>query len=496
MKRRTSTSPCMLQAFSWWRQQRCLLAAAFRSLPVWFGVWVGTGLFYAAGLILHGRVPRLRPAAVAFTGTGLAIVPFAGIASYTLGFPDAPGVWLATSLVGTAAYAFAAVRLKSRLVVYLSVAFLLSAAWSSVAIVGAALAWYFAALIVFSAVLSLAGYLLRHASGKDTGTASLYAKPLQDLGPWFAPAGLAGSLGFGHYAQRRRPPPGAAGGCGALCHHDRMALQGRLVALELPGPAAIATLAAPFALGGWSSLRWPGRPERSRWCWPPRSLPWPTPAHLGAYLGALSGPAGTLDEHARRGRGSLLWSIGCSCRSAQDRRGWILRRGDWPGPGGGHGGGAGSPAPGRVASASGSLGSGRVLPVLEAGEWTALLAISLCYARLVPRAASGVAEAGMLVGARLLVTALAASCLAAFVPAQPGKAMSSSRDASCLRQCSSLQTPCLPGGVPQIHSRVTRPLPGGCGHLLVAAFSVAYFGGPLLGRGPPDPWRHSGRHSL
>ncbi|PYG99591.1 hypothetical protein CVV67_14760 [Arthrobacter stackebrandtii] len=156
------------------------------------GVWLATGLFYATGLVLHSRVARLRQAAVAFTGTALAIIPFAGLATYNLGFPDAPAVWFATSLIGTAAYIVAALRLHSRLVVYLSLAFVLSTAWSSVAVLGAALAWYFAALIVVSALLSLAGHLLRRQEGGD----SLYAKPLSDLGPWFAPVGLAGSLVF------------------------------------------------------------------------------------------------------------------------------------------------------------------------------------------------------------------------------------------------------------------------------------------------------------
>lgn len=158
------------------------------------GVWLGTGLFYGAGMFLHGRVARLKPAAVAFTGTALAIIPFAGLATFNLGVQHAPTVWLMTSLVGTVAYIFAAIRMKSRLVVYLSMAFLLSTAWSSVAVLGAALAWYFTALIVVSALTSLAGYLLRRAASDADTAAKLYAKPLSDLGPWFAPIGLVGSL--------------------------------------------------------------------------------------------------------------------------------------------------------------------------------------------------------------------------------------------------------------------------------------------------------------
>ncbi len=170
-----------------------LFVGSSQPVPVRLGgVWLATALFYGTGLVLHGRVARLKPAAVAFTGTALAIIPCAGLATYNLGFPDAPAVWFATSLIGTAAYVFAALKLHSRLVVYLSLAFVLSTAWSSVAVLGAALAWYFAALIVVSALLSLAGHLMRNREGG----AGIYAKPLADLGPCFAPAGLAGSLIF------------------------------------------------------------------------------------------------------------------------------------------------------------------------------------------------------------------------------------------------------------------------------------------------------------
>ncbi|MGA7203292.1 MAG: hypothetical protein WBX27_01535, partial [Specibacter sp.] len=387
------------------------------------GVWLGTSLFYAAGLILHGRVARLRPAAVAFTGTGLAIVPFAGIASYTLGFPDAPGIWFATSLIGTAAYAVAAVRLQSRLVVYLSVAFLLSAAWSSVAIVGAALAWYFAALIVFSAVLSLMGNLLaRRGRGKGSA-ASLYAKPLKDLGPWFAPTGLAGSLVVGTMLD--------AG------DHLLVLLAGVVhfaIMLPVAGPAArrwnflglraSLTLAALFA--GWlvqPSLAWAAGVFTVVLAAQIVAV-----AHsrepLAAYLG--SGSWIRWDVHSgvpAVAAGGLSWSIGLELQATQDGANgfavWglafalvaamavvptFLPRGEW------------LPLPAVLAVVLFS-------PALDAGQWTVLLAISLAYAVVrFAGTAAGALKQGWLVAARLLVTALAASSLAAFVPPQPGKA--------------------------------------------------------------------------
>lgn len=456
------------------------------SLPVaarLVGVWFGTGLFYAAGLILHGRVPRLRPAAVAFTGTGLAIVPFAGIASYTLGFPDAPGVWLATSLVGTAAYAFAAVRLNSRLVVYLSVAFLLSAAWSSVAIVGAALAWYFAALIVFSAVLSIMGILLAR-SGRDTGkAASLYAKPLQDLGPWFAPTGLAGSLVVGTMLN--------AG------DHLLVLLAGVVhfaIMLAAAGPAlrrwnflglrASLSLAAPFA--GWlvqPSLAWAAGTFTVVLAAQVIAVAY-SRARLAAYLRS----GGWIRWDVVSGvpavaAGGLLWSIGLQLQAAQDRAdgfaAWglavglvaamavvpaVMPRGEW------------LPLPAVLAVAVFS-------PVLDAGGWTALLAISLAYA--VARfawASAGAPKQAWLVGARLLVTALAASCLAAFVPAQPGKAEWVIAAIAVLAAVQLLADTLLAGrGAANPFTGYSAASWMVVGTSLVAALSVATFGGPLVG---------------
>ena len=84
------------------------------------GVCLITVFFYGAGLALHAHVPRLRPAAVAFAGTGLALVPVAGLAMYYFAVQNGPLAWLLTSVVGTVAYIAAAIRLESRVLVYLS----------------------------------------------------------------------------------------------------------------------------------------------------------------------------------------------------------------------------------------------------------------------------------------------------------------------------------------------------------------------------------------
>ena len=164
------------------------------------GVCAITGLFYGAGLVLHARAPRLRPAAVAFAGTGLALVPVAGLALYNFALPDGPAAWLVTSVVGTLAYMAAAVRMDSRILVFLSLTFLVSTTCSGITVLGGALVWYFAAMIGLAAVLTLLALL------RPRWLPPVYLKPLMDLHPFVVPAvALAVTLvplllGRGEYA--------------------------------------------------------------------------------------------------------------------------------------------------------------------------------------------------------------------------------------------------------------------------------------------------------
>ncbi|MGO4186130.1 hypothetical protein [Pseudarthrobacter sp. TAF60_1] len=146
------------------------------------GVVSVTALFYASGFVLHARVPRLRPAAVAFTGTGLALVPVTGLALYNFALPNGPTAWLLTSLVGTLAYVAAAVRLESRVLVYLSLTFLTSSAFSGVSVLGGALVWYFASLIGVAAVLTAL------ALARPGWLPPVYIRPLMVLHPYLVPA--------------------------------------------------------------------------------------------------------------------------------------------------------------------------------------------------------------------------------------------------------------------------------------------------------------------
>lgn len=115
-----------------------------------------TAAFYGAGLSLHARVPRLRPASIAFTGTGLALIPVCGLSMYGFILPYGPAAWFVTSILGLVAYSYAALRLSSRVLVYLSLAFILSTAMAAAPTLGAAVVWNYMAVIATAAGLTFA----------------------------------------------------------------------------------------------------------------------------------------------------------------------------------------------------------------------------------------------------------------------------------------------------------------------------------------------------
>ncbi|MCT9869364.1 hypothetical protein [Paenarthrobacter aurescens] len=154
------------------------------SLPALFrfvGIWFITALFYVSGMVIHSRVPRLRPAAVAFVGTGLALVPVTGLAMYNFVLHNGPAAWLVTSLLGTAVYAYTAVRLDNKVLAFLSLSFVVSTAWSGVSVLGGALVWYFTALIGVAVLLTVVALL------RPKWLPPLYVRPLMVLHPALVP---------------------------------------------------------------------------------------------------------------------------------------------------------------------------------------------------------------------------------------------------------------------------------------------------------------------
>ncbi|MFL4473275.1 hypothetical protein ACIPVK_04700 [Paeniglutamicibacter sp. MACA_103] len=124
---------------------------------------VGLGIvafgFYFAGLVMHAQSERLRPAAAAFTATGLALIPMTGLAHYLL-LSETPGAsWFVTSVVGTAAFVYAAGRLQSKIIAGLSTTFLVSTAYSGGAVLNRGLIYYFLFSMLLAAAILLVGFL-------------------------------------------------------------------------------------------------------------------------------------------------------------------------------------------------------------------------------------------------------------------------------------------------------------------------------------------------
>lgn len=124
---------------------------------------VGLGIvamgFYVAGLVMHAQSERLRPAAAAFTATGLALIPMTGLAHYLL-LSNTPGAsWFVTSVVGTAAFVYAAGRLQSKVIAGLATTFLVSTAYSGGAVLNRGLIYYFLFSMLLATAIMLVGFM-------------------------------------------------------------------------------------------------------------------------------------------------------------------------------------------------------------------------------------------------------------------------------------------------------------------------------------------------
>jgi len=152
------------------------------------GIWLVTLSFYLVGFILYDKVQKLRPAAIAFVGTGLALLPFTGIAMHNLLLTDINISWFITSVIGVFAFTLATVRLKSQVIAYFSIAFMISMATSSVATLGAGLIWYFVVLIGFGSLMTFIAKI------KPNWVSECFATPIQQTNQWLVPLTLIASL--------------------------------------------------------------------------------------------------------------------------------------------------------------------------------------------------------------------------------------------------------------------------------------------------------------
>lgn len=168
------------------------IAAAMPSGVRLVGLIIIVVLFYGAGWVLYKTVARLRSAATAFIGTGLAILPFVGVALHLLGGIPEATAWLAVSLIGLVAYIAAAILLQSQVVSYLTMAFVLSLASSAVASASLPIMWYFIALIGVSLVANSIS-ILRPALLPE-----VFRRPIESTGQFVTPLALVASLLVSH----------------------------------------------------------------------------------------------------------------------------------------------------------------------------------------------------------------------------------------------------------------------------------------------------------
>lgn len=170
-----------------------IAAALFMQMPFsnetrFIGVWAVTILFYASGLYIYKKYPKLKPAAIAFVGTGLALIPFTGFALnyFILQSPELS--WMITSLIGVIGYLYAAAYLRSQTISYFAIAFMVSLSTSSVASMNLALIWYFVVLIVLGSILTII------AKVKSSYLPSYFVEPLEKTNVLIVPLTLVASL--------------------------------------------------------------------------------------------------------------------------------------------------------------------------------------------------------------------------------------------------------------------------------------------------------------
>lgn len=129
--------------------------------------------FYGGGLVVHATRESLRPAAAAFAGTGLALLPLCAIATYNTVHLSGPTVWLVFSAIATVAVGYATVRFRSRVLAWLAVLILVSTAMAGAASMQRGVFYYLLFLLVLSIILLLA------ATRSPAVRASIFFQALQ-----------------------------------------------------------------------------------------------------------------------------------------------------------------------------------------------------------------------------------------------------------------------------------------------------------------------------
>ncbi len=151
------------------------------------GAWIITIGFYASGMFIHSASKRLRPAAIAFIGTGLALLPFAGLATNIFVLHDPILSWFITSILGLVLFLFATLKLRSQVLAYLTLGFVFSMTTSSVAVLQMGFVWYFLLIILVASLLNIIAFF------KPKVLPSVFLKPIDDSGQLAVPIAVFGS---------------------------------------------------------------------------------------------------------------------------------------------------------------------------------------------------------------------------------------------------------------------------------------------------------------
>lgn len=120
-----------------------------------------TVVFYVAGLLIR-KIKILIPAGTAFTCTSLAVMPFLGFAfsEFTSVSPEIS--WLLTSTIGTIAYVAAALIIKSRVIAFFSMGFVVSLFCSMPTNLHMATLWNYLSVISVSIIANLISVIFKN----------------------------------------------------------------------------------------------------------------------------------------------------------------------------------------------------------------------------------------------------------------------------------------------------------------------------------------------
>ena len=160
------------------------LSAQLRFSLVWLFIFV----YYAIGQVLYARLPVLKPASTAFIGTALAAVPIGGWSMYLLLEIDPALCWLITSFIGTFLCVDATVRLNSQPLAYISLLSMFTMTTSLPAVMHAQLVWYYAVVLLFGCLMTLAAYFSSRFPRQFT-------EPLTLVNPFIVPSTLLLAIG-------------------------------------------------------------------------------------------------------------------------------------------------------------------------------------------------------------------------------------------------------------------------------------------------------------